>query len=65
MIRIIAVVVSVAALGLVAYLMFGKGQKPWDMLTEEEKRKKKILIAGGTTVFLAGLITALLTGKKK
>jgi hypothetical protein len=33
-------------------------------MSEKEKKKKKILLASGTTVFLAGLITALLIGKK-
>ncbi len=65
MIRIIAIVVSVAALGLVAWLLFSKGQRPWDQLTEEEKRKKKIMVASGFTVMIAGIITALLAGKKK
>jgi hypothetical protein len=65
MIRIIAIVVSVAALGVVAFLLFSKGQRPWGQLTEEEKRKKKIMVASGFTVMLAGIITAILAGKKK
>jgi len=65
MIKIIAIIVSVAALGIFVYLLFGKGQRPWDQLTEEEKRKKKILVASSFSVFLAAAIVALLTGKKK
>ena len=64
MIRIIAILVSLAALCFVLILLFSKKQKPWNEMTEKEKKKKKILIASGTTVFLAGIITALLLGKK-
>jgi UDP-N-acetylmuramyl pentapeptide phosphotransferase/UDP-N-acetylglucosamine-1-phosphate transferase len=65
MIRITAIVVSLAALSVVFYLLFNRNQKPWYEMNEDEQKKKKIMIAGGLTVFLAGLITALLTGKKK
>jgi hypothetical protein len=65
MIRLIAILVSLAALSLVLFLLFSKRQKPWNEMTENEQKKKKILIASGTTVFLAGLIAALFLGKKK
>ena len=42
-----------------------KSKLYYDEMTDKEQKKKKIMIASGTTVFLAGLITALLTGKKK
>ena len=64
MIRIIAILVSLTALCFVLILLFNKKQKPWNEMTEKEKKKKKILIASGSTVFLAGIITALLLGKK-
>jgi hypothetical protein len=64
MIRIIALVISLAALCFVLFLLFSRKQKPWNEMTEKEKKNKKILLASGTTVFLAGLITALLLGKK-
>ena len=65
MIKLIAIVISLSGLGFVLYLLFNKRQKLWNEMTEQEKKKKKIMIASGTTVFLAGLITALLIGKKK
>jgi len=65
MIRLIAILVSVVALSFVLYLLFNRSQKSWNEMTEEEQKRKKIKIASGTTVFLAGVITALLTGKKK
>jgi len=65
MIRLIAILVSVVALSFVLYLLFNRKQKSWNEMTEEEQKRKKIKIASGTTVFLAGVITALLTGKKK
>lgn len=65
MIRIIVIVISLSALGFLIYLLFSKDQKPWYAMTEEQKRKKKIMIVSATTVFLAGLISTLLTGKKK
>ena len=65
MIRIIAILISLAALSFVLYLLFSKRQKPWNEMTGKEQKKKKIMIASGTTVFLAGIIAALLLGKKK
>ncbi|MFA5818635.1 MAG: hypothetical protein WC854_05095 [Bacteroidales bacterium] len=65
MIRIIAIIISLAGLSVVLYLLFSKMQKPWDEMTGKEQKKKKIMIASGTSVFLAGLIAALLMGKKK
>jgi uncharacterized membrane protein YfcA len=65
MIRYIAIIIAVAALIMVLYLLFSRNQKPWHELTEEEKKRKKTLVASGAFVFLAGLITALLLGKKK
>lgn len=64
MFRIIAIIISLAALVFVLVLLFSKKQKPWNTLTENEKKNKKIMIASGTTVFLAGIITAFLLGKK-
>lgn len=63
--RIIAILISLAALSFVLVLLFSKKQKPWNEMTEKEQKKKKIMIASGTTVFLAGIITTLLLGKKK
>ncbi|MDO9339751.1 MAG: hypothetical protein Q7T72_04395 [Bacteroidales bacterium] len=65
MIKIIAILISLIGLSVVLYLLFSKMQKPWDEMTDKEQKKKKIMIASGTTVFLAGLIAALLMGKKK
>jgi uncharacterized membrane protein YfcA len=65
MVRIIAILVALAALLLIVYLVFSKNQRPWNELTAQEQNKKKLLVAGGISVFLAGIITALLAGKKK
>ena len=65
MIRIIAILISLAGLSVVLYLLFSKRQKPWNEMTANEQKKKKIMLASGTSVFLAGLITTLLLGKKK
>jgi uncharacterized membrane protein YfcA len=65
MIRIIAILISLSAISLVLYLLFSKRQKPWNDMTEKEQKNKKIMIVSGTTVFLAGIIAALLLGKKK
>jgi hypothetical protein len=65
MIKIIAIVISLAALVFVLVLLFSRKQKPWQEMTEDEKKKKKILVTTGITVFLAGLVTAILLGKKK
>ena len=63
--KIIAILISLAALSFVLVLIFSKKQKPWNEMTEKEQNKKKIMIASGTSVFLAGIIAALLLGKKK
>jgi len=65
MLKVLALGISLVALIFVLVLLFNKKQKPWDQMTEDEKKKKKILVASGITVFLAGLITALLVGRKK
>jgi hypothetical protein len=65
MIRLIAILISLAGLSFVLFLLFSKRQKPWNEMTEKEQKKKKIMILSGTTVFLTGLIAALLVGKKK
>ncbi len=65
MLKVFALGISLVALIFVLVLLFNKKQKPWDQMTEEEKKKKKILVASGIAVFLAGLITALLVGRKK
>jgi len=65
MIRIIAILISLVALSFVLSLLFSNRQKPWNEMTEKEQKKKKIMIASGSTVFLAGIITALFLGKKK
>jgi uncharacterized membrane protein YfcA len=64
MIRLVAIIISLSGLCFVLYLLFSKRQKPWNELTEREQKKKKIMIASGTTVFLAGLLTALFLDKK-
>lgn len=64
-IRIVAIVISLAALGMVLYLMSGKNQKSWDQMTEDEQRRKKTLVTGGIIVFLSGLLAAIFLGKKK
>ena len=65
MLRILLIVISAGALGLVLFLLFSKIQKPWNDMTDKERKRKKILIASGTSVFLAGIIASLLLGKKK
>jgi uncharacterized membrane protein YfcA len=65
MMKIIAILISLAALSFVLVLLFSRKQKPWNEMTEKEQKKKKIMIASGTTVFLAGIISTLLSGKKK
>lgn len=64
-VRIVSIVVALAALGLVLYLMLGKDQKSWYGMTEDEQRRKKILVSGGILVFLSGLFAAIFLGKKK
>jgi hypothetical protein len=63
--RIIAIVIALAALGMVLYLMLEKGQKSWYEMTEDEQRRKKTLVTGGIIVFLSGLMAAIFLGKKK
>ena len=63
--RIIAIVISLGALGMVLYLLFGKGTKPWAEMSEYEQNRKKTLVTGGIIVFLAGLIAAIFLGRKK
>jgi hypothetical protein len=65
MIRLIAIILSLGALSLVLFLLFNRDQKQWHDMTEKEQEKKKILMTGGIIVFLAGLLTAYFTGKKK
>jgi hypothetical protein len=62
---IIVILISLSGLGLVLYLLFSKKQKPWDQMTNEEQNRKKVLMAGGLTVFIAGIISAIMIGKKK
>lgn len=64
-IRIISIVVALAALGLVLYLILGKDQKSWDGMTEDEQKRRKTLVTGGIIVFLSGLFAAIFLGKKK
>jgi len=64
-IRIIAIVVALGAIGMVLYLMLGKGQKSWDEMSDTEQKRKKTLVTGGILVFLAGLLAAIFMGKKK
>jgi len=65
MIRIIAIAVAALSFLLVVFLLFNKKQKPWNEMTQDEQKRKKVLVAGGLAVFIAGLLTALLAGKKK
>jgi Na+/H+ antiporter NhaD/arsenite permease-like protein len=62
---IIVILISLAALGFVLYLLFSRKQKPWDQMSTDEQNRKKILVAGGLTVFIAGVISAIMMGKKK
>jgi len=62
---IIVILISLAALGFVLYLLFSRKQKPWDQMTNDEQNRKKVLVAGGLTVFIAGIISALMMSKKK
>ena len=62
---VIVILIILSALGLVLYLLFSRKQKPWDQMTNEEQNRKKVLVAGGLTVFIGGVISALLMQKKK
>lgn len=64
MIKLIAILISLAGLIFVFYLLLSNRQKPWNEMTEKEKKKKKIMIAGGLTVFLSGLLAAIFLGRK-
>jgi len=64
-IRIVAIVISLLALGMVLYIMLGKNQKPWNQMSDEEQKRKKTLVTGGIIVFLSGLLAAIFLGKKK
>lgn len=64
-IKIVAIIVALAALGMVLWLIFGKGQKSWDEMSDNEQKRKKTLVTGGILVFLAGLLAAIFMGKKK
>jgi uncharacterized membrane protein YfcA len=63
-IKIIAVVIALAGLGMVFYLLYGKNQKKWDEMTIEEQKRKKTLITGGILVFLAGMLAAIFHREK-
>lgn len=64
-IRIVAIVIALSALGMVLYIMLGKNQKPWNQMSDEEQKRKKTLVTGGIIVFLSGLLAAIFLGKKK
>jgi uncharacterized membrane protein YfcA len=63
-IKIIAVGIALAALGMVFYLLYGKNQKKWDEMTSEEQKRKKTLVTGGILIFLAGLLAAIFHKEK-
>ena len=65
MIRLIAIIVTAASIGVVIYILFNKGQKPWEELTEAEQKKKKFILAGGLAVFVTGLFALLSASRKK
>jgi len=62
---IIVILISLSALGFVLYLLFSRKQKPWDQMSTDEQNRKKVLVAGGLTVFIAGVISAIMMSKKK
>jgi hypothetical protein len=62
---IVVILISLSGLALVLYLLFSKNQKPWEQMTNDEQNRKKALMAGGLTVFIAGIISAIVMGKKK
>jgi Na+/H+ antiporter NhaD/arsenite permease-like protein len=62
---IIVILISLVALGFVLYLLFSRKQKPWDQMSTDEQNRKKVLVAGGLTVFIAGIISAIMMTKKK
>jgi Na+/H+ antiporter NhaD/arsenite permease-like protein len=65
MIKLIPILISVAALGFVLYIIFSKNQRPWNQMTEEEQKRKKVMFAGGLSVFIAGMLAAIFLGRKK
>lgn len=66
MIRIIIpAAFSIIAIGFVLWLLFNKRQKPWEEMSNDERKKKKIMLFSGLAVFIAGLATALVLGKKE
>lgn len=66
MIRIIIpAAFSIIALGFVLWLLFNKRQKPWEEMSTDERKKKKVMLFSGLAVFIAGLATALVIGKKE
>lgn len=62
---VIVIVITLAALAFVLYLLFSRKQKPWDQMSQDERNRKKVLVAGGLTVFIAGIISAIMMTKKK
>lgn len=62
---VIVIVITLAALAFVLFLLFSKKQKPWDQMSQDERNRKKVLVAGGLTVFIAGIISAIMMTKKK
>lgn len=62
---VIVILITLSALGFVLYLLFSRKQKPWDQMTNEEQNRKKVLVAGGLTVFIGGILSALMMSKKK
>lgn len=62
---VIVIVITLAALAFVLYLLFSKKQKPWDQMSQDERNRKKVLVASGLTVFIAGIISAIMMTKKK
>jgi hypothetical protein len=63
--RIVVIIVALAALGMVLWLIFGKGHKSWDEMSDNEQKRKKTIVTGGILVFLTGLLAAIFMGKKK
>ena len=61
---LIPLIISLTALIIVLYLLFGRRQKKWDELSPKEKKRKKVMIFSGLAVFLAGIIAALSVGRK-
>jgi hypothetical protein len=62
---IIPAAFSIIAPGFVLWLLFNKRQKPWEEMSIDERKKKKVMLYSGLAVFIAGLVTALVIGKKE